>query len=487
MINLAGNEHLLNAILEYCADIITVKDLNLNYVAFNRAFLKHIGATNITEIIGKSIYEIIPQECCKIIVDNVKRVISELKPHTYTFVLERNGVARIVKQTATPIIRDGELKNILMVSSDVTNEENLKAKLIDKNYQFNTLIENLPFIVYMKDTDRNLIVATQKSRDFIYKGIDNFSTKDIQLNMIDAEAETANEDNYVLQNKKHLEKEKSVIDLNGKTHWYKVHKAPILTETNDITGLVTIAKNIDAEKRLEMQKNLFLATLSHDLKNPLQAQISSLEMLYKQLAGKVNDEQKEILELIIESSKYMRSMLCTLMKTCKESNGAIQLSRTNFDIKKLILHSVKEIRELAANKNIKIVINADADKYIIFADEIQMRRVIGNMLNNAVNYAFENTQINVNLEFKNNNFHLSFENKSDIIPDDLHRHIFDKYVCGEKLQNNAQIGLGLYFCRKVIEAHEGQIELYTNGNTNKFEITMPCINEDSALISEIVL
>ena len=486
MIKLTGNEHLLDAVFEYCEDIITVKDLNLRYVAYNKAFLKHIGIDDGNKILGKTVQEIVPASGCDVILQHVKQVMTELKPCSYTFVLEKDGYSKYVKQTATPIIRKGVLTNILMVSSDITNEASLNAKLIEKNYQLNTLLEYLPFYVYMKDKDRNLIVATEKSRDFVENGTDSFSGE-IKLDIPKASEQAANEDNYVLQNKKYLAKEKTAVDENGKTHWYRIHKAPILTENNDINGLVTIVKNIDKEKQLETQKNLFLATLSHDLKNPLQAQISSLEVLYKQFTGKMNDDQKEIFELIIESSKYMKTMLCTLLKTCKESDGAIQLERKNFDMKKIINRSVREIRELAANRKISLSLSSNADENIVFADENQMRRVVSNLLNNAVNYAFENTEIKISLVSEKDKFKLRIENQSDIISDNLKKHIFDKYVCSDNLQNNSQTGLGLYFCRKIIEAHEGQIRLYNNEYVNIFEVELPTINEHSALISQVVL
>ena len=82
------------------------------------------------------------------------------------------------------------------------------------------------------------------------------------------------------------------------------------------------------------KKNLFLATLSHDLKNPLQAQISTLELFNKGAFGELNNTQKEILEMMLESSKYMRTMLYSLLKTCKENNGIIYLEKKYFDIKK---------------------------------------------------------------------------------------------------------------------------------------------------------
>lgn len=486
MINLKGNEHLLDAVLEYCDDIITVKDLNLNYVAYNKAFLKILNKSLNTDITGKSVCEVLPQSCVETMVTNAKRVIEELRPLSYTLILDMNGTTRIIKQTTTPIIRNGIVENILTVSSDVTNEENLKAKLIEKNYQLNTLLENLPYLVYMKDRNKDIIVASEKSKKFLYNGIDNFEDG-LRLKMEEVEAETSNEDNYVIENKKILIKEKMVQDFDGKSHHYIVHKAPILTETNEITGLVTIAKNIDTEKQLETQKNLFLATLSHDLKNPLQAQISSLEMFNKQFANKVNDDQKEILELIIESAKYMRSMLCTLLSTCKDNYGVIQLERKNFDIEKTLVRSVKEIKNLAIERNLHLEVSIKTRNNIIYADELQIRRVINNLLNNSVNYAFEGTCIEVDLVTTKDSVTIGIENQSEVIPDNIKCHIFDKFVCGDKLQSNARVGLGLYFCKKIVEAHEGKISLNANGTSNRFVIEVPILSEKNAQINEVVL
>lgn len=486
MINITGNEHLLDAVLAYCDDIITIKDLNLNYVAYNNAFLKLLGKDCDCDITGKSIHEILPQECISTMSANTKRAIEEQRPLSYTLILDMNGTTKIIKQTTTPVVRNGVVENILTVSSDVTNEESLKAKLIEKNYQLNTLLENLPYLVYMKDKDKNIIVASENSKKFLYQGIDNFADG-LQVDMKFVESETENEDNYVIENKKHLIKEKTVPDMEGKAHHYRVHKAPILTESNDIAGLVTIAKNIDVEKQLETQKNLFLATLSHDLKNPLQAQISSLEMFYKQFAEKVNDDQKEILELIIESAKYMRNMLCTLLSTCKDNYGVIKLERTEFNIEKTLIRSVKEIKNLATDRNLKIETSINTRNNLLFADELQIRRVINNLLNNSVNYAYEGTCIKVDLTTTKNSVTIGIENQSDIIPDNIKCHIFDKFVCGDKLQSNARVGLGLYFCKKIVDAHEGNISLQANGTSNRFVIEIPILNEKNAQINEVVL
>ena len=490
MIDIKGKEHLLDAIFEYCEDIITVKDLDLKYIAYNKAFLRSIiEGDEKTPIIGKSVDEVFPNgECAQVVINNVQKAISELETNCYTFRYKIHGVNKIIKQTTTPIVREGIVCGVLSVSRDVTREENLKTRLLEKNYQLNTLLENLPLLVYMKDKNRNLVVANNESRNFVLNGIDSYSDG-VEIDMKDALPEVENEDNYVLQNKKYLQKEKVVKGSDGKQHWYKIHKAPILTSNNEINGLVAIAKNIDADKKLEHQRDLFLATLSHDLKNPLQAQISSLEMLYREYYGKIDEGHQEVMALIIESAKYMKDMLCTLLKTCKQNNGIIQLVYSRFDILSLMTKSIREVRDLGKIKNVEIRFNSKLteDEKLMYADENQLRRVIGNMLNNAINYAFENSVVDISVKLENGFYVFDFKNESEEISESLKVNIFDKYVCGNPLESNSGVGLGLYFCRKIIEAHDGTISLDNIGTKNTFSIKIPKLDEKSALITEVAL
>lgn len=490
MIDIEGKEHLLDAIFEYCEDIITVKDLDLKYIAYNKAFLKSIiEGDEKTPIIGKSIDEVFPNnESAQVVTNNVQKAISELETNCYTFRHKIHGVNKIIKQTTTPIVRDGIVCGVLSVSRDVTREENLKTRLLEKNYQLNTLLENLPLLVYMKDKNRNLVVANNESRNFVLNGIDSYSDG-VEIDMKDALPEVENEDNYVLQNKKYLQKEKVVKGSDGKQHWYKIHKAPILTSNNEINGLVAIAKNIDADKKLEHQRDLFLATLSHDLKNPLQAQISSLQMLYREYYGKIDEGHQEVMALIIESAKYMKDMLCTLLKTCKQNNGIIQLVYSRFDILSLMTKSIREVRDLGKIKNVEIRFNSKLteDEKLMYADENQLRRVIGNMLNNAINYAFENSVVDISIKLENGFYVFDFKNESEEISESLKVNIFDKYVCGNPLESNSGVGLGLYFCRKILEAHDGTISLDNIGTKNTFSIKIPKLDEKSALITEVAL
>ena len=114
-----------------------------------------------------------------------------------------------------------------------------------------------------------------------------------------------------------------------------------------------------------------------------------------------------------------------------------------------------------------------AAKTIINADESQIRRVFSNILNNAINYAYKNTKIFVVLQEYQDSFKLKIKNTSAPIPDEIKSHIFDKYVSGADAQHRRGIGLGLYFCKKVIEAHNGKISLNGVETSNEFVIQIP--------------
>lgn len=485
MIHSINKDYLLDTILEHCDDLITITDLNMRYVACNKSFIEHFGFSDYSNVIGKTIYEIFPKDA-EFIENSIREVIKTQEPCMCKIDIQSQNTNKIVRQTNSPIIRNGVLEGILSISTDMTQEENLKVKLMEKVYQFNALLECLPLLVYMKNKNKEIIWGSESSRAFVNDGYDRFAGN-IHLNP-DSERNTdLEEDDYVLKNKKVLITEKMFTDYNNNPHWYKVYKSPILSDTDEVQGLVTIAENIDEEKMTENRKNLFLATLGHDLKNPLLAQINSLELLHKGTFGELNCSQKEMLEMTIESSVYMRDMLYSLLKTCKESNGIIKLERTNFDLNKLMRKCIQEVTDFARNKNIKIISEIDSKTDLFYGDECEIRRVIGNLLNNAVNYAFENSVIKINLGKKDHFIQMSFENCSAEIPPDLRKHIFDKYVCDNSLKSSFSVGLGLYFCKKVVEAHEGVIYVDAHGTKNTFRVKLPVLDEKSVIISEVVL
>lgn len=340
------------------------------------------------------------------------------------------------------------------------------------------LLENFPMLVYMKDINRNYIIGSKHSAKFYYDGVDLYSGN-IHLNLSEASESIILDDKFVIENKETLIKEKSFSDVNGEIHWYKIYKSPVINSKSEVEGIVTVAQNIDNDKFLENQRDIFIATLSHDLKNPLLAQISSLNLLAEGLLGNLNNNQKEMVEMIIESAKYMQEMLFAILSTYKYSNGILKLEKQYIDINKFINICIKETTGLAMEKGIKIVYNSflSSENKNLYADETQLRRVVSNLINNAVSYAYKNSGLVIETYYENEKIIFSFENTSEPISDEMKRKIFDKYVSNANKYEKVGFGLGMYLCKKVIEAHNGRIFLISEGTKNKFIFELPCGNE----------
>lgn len=463
---------LFDCIMQNYQDIITVLDLDYNLLTCNSAFLDFIHFDNKASALNKNIKELLTPKTADLIIKHLDCVIKTKETQTHSFRVNNTLMNKIITQTSTPVIKGGEIIKILSVARDVTHEENLKLKLVDKICQINTLMEHIPMLVYMKDKNFNFITGSKGAREFVKNGFDPFE-KNLQLDVEKMFCETETEDKKVVTEKTTIEKERNVPSVDGRQHWYRVHKAPILDVNNEGNGLVTIVKNIDREKTLEAQKELFLATLTHDLKNPVQAQLMSLNMLNNGTFGELNPEQKEMLEMVIESANYMREMLNTILATYKYENGIITLNKESFLIEDLMEVCINEVKAFAANKNIEIIYENLTNNTLLFADQNQLRRVISNLINNALNYSFENTEFKINITCEDNIMKFIFENTSKEIPEDIKNSIFEKYVTGAEYYKVTGIGLGLYFSKKVVDSHNGRIYLETEGNHNKFIFEIP--------------
>ena len=163
-----NSDILLNSILENCLDIITIKDLNGNYIACNKAFLNVVDIATEEEVIGKHLLDVLNYDSKNLIMNHFNEVLRTGEACSCTFTLKNERINKIINQTSTPILQNGRIARILSVSRDVTHEENLKHKLIDKICQLNTLLEHLPMPVYLRDIESKYKTGSKYAKIFVY-------------------------------------------------------------------------------------------------------------------------------------------------------------------------------------------------------------------------------------------------------------------------------------------------------------------------------
>ena len=206
----------------------------------------------------------------------------------------------------------------------------------------------------------------------------------------------------------------------------------------------------------------FLAMLAHDMKTPVKAQVVAMNLLYSGAFGKFSQDANNLILNIIASNKYLQLLLDNVLGNYRINSGKLILNKTKNDIRKTIEESIDSISVLFKSKNQKIEVKYLADNFINVYDEIEIQRVIINILSNAFEYSDENSTIGVNV--KTIDKKLNVEIKSAV-----KLNVF-KNSENKKLNHlKAGSGLGLKICKNIIELHGGEIYI-ENTQKNEFLI-----------------
>ena len=469
-------DSLLEVIFKNSPEMVTFKDTKLRYTMCSGLFMDIFGYYSSQEVIGKTPEEIFPEEQARIIVNNHNKVLTEKTAQTYSLTTPLAfGKNTIYELISVPIISDDVVVGILTLSRDITETFNSRDALELSNSKLNVLINNSPMMAYILDIEGNFILGNDKARSFFLAGVDNtLKGETIRFDIDLIRPELLAENEQIIKSGKGIEKDKRLTAKNGEQYWYRVHKAPIKDKMGRVYAISSFTLNIENEKRINEQRETYIATLTHDLKTPTIAQVRALELLLSGQLGPFNDEQKEMLNLTLDSCKYMYDMVYTLLPTYKFENGDVVLNYSSFDLVEIISDSINELSNIAHENNIRLkFIHKDAICNVD-ADRIELKRVIINLLSNAINYAYTYTEVFIYLKKIGDNVEVRVKNSSKYIDPESMSKLFRKYVTHSEKYNKVGIGLGLYLSKKIIDAHNGKIIAESSQNEhNTFGFIIP--------------
>lgn len=235
--------------------------------------------------------------------------------------------------------------------------------------------------------------------------------------------------------------------------------------------------NIKLQK-MDETKDEFLSLVTHDLKNPIFSMLSFTDILLDGLAGEIKPEQREHLKAIKRQGKMMTNMVDSLLDYTRLEFGKQAIEKEEFDLNKLLLQEVEEFKPLADHNRQELSLDLPQDLIAVKADKAMIRRVISNLIGNALKYTQEKGSIKVKLTRIGNKAQIAVRDNGKGISREYLDRIFDKFymISEHQAHEKRSLGLGLYISKMFMEANRGTIRAESEGE-----------GEGSTLIIELPL
>lgn len=274
-------------------------------------------------------------------------------------------------------------------------------------------------------------------------------------------------------------KNDEIVIMNDKASNFMANSVALKIEDKKKRYIVII-KNITDQKELENLKEDFVATLTHDLKVPIVAETNMIELFLNESFGAISEKQKLALKNMQSSNKDLLELVQTVLETYKI--GKLKLYKENVMLKGFISEIIGEMSPIALKTGNKLEFIQDRDIRVL-ADRFQLKRVIKNLIQNAILYGEPRSPIEITIgEIPNYVVIKVKDHGAGISKKDIDK-IFNKYYSAEKKFRKIGTGLGLYLSHQIAKAHQGDLTVESvEGEYTEFCIKIPVTKYEQSFI-----
>ena len=240
-------------------------------------------------------------------------------------------------------------------------------------------------------------------------------------------------------------------------------------------------KQANAElKALDTMKTDFVSLVSHELRAPLTNINGSIELIAAERQA-LSPGRQEVLDILSNESARLTHLVQNILDVSLLEAGRLVLNPGMLPLRPFLRQQLNG--RLAQNELHKIVLDVPPNLPPAWADELHLAYVMVNLVDNAVKYSPDGGEITVSARGGGDTLTLSISDHGIGVPPGAQTHLFDRFY---RANNGADRevyghGLGLYFCRKLVEAQHGRIWVESTGIPGQgttFHITIPACNEE---------
>jgi signal transduction histidine kinase len=229
-------------------------------------------------------------------------------------------------------------------------------------------------------------------------------------------------------------------------------------------------------RELSELKEEFLALTTHDLRSPLTVISGVISFFTSGRLGELSPEQKNMVAMMERNTQSLIELVNDLLDASKLESGTMRLDVTSIDLRGLLEELHEAMEPLAREKEITLQEKLNAELPPVEADRTKLRRILVNLLSNALKFTPKQGRVEVRAELEDERVRLTVADTGvGIAPEDVER-LFDKYEQARSRATRGEkgTGLGLYITRQLVELHGGEIKVQSElGRGSTFSFTLP--------------
>lgn len=259
---------------------------------------------------------------------------------------------------------------------------------------------------------------------------------------------------------------RQIRDLNAAAKYLAKGNFDRLIKTDREDELGELIENFnqmaEALKDSEAMKRNFISNLSHDLRSPLQSITGYTKAI---LDGTIDtDRQSRYLNIVLSESERLTKLVNDILDFSKVQSGNVPVDKRDFNINDMIVHELDKFESRIIDKKLKLEIELVETKILAHGDEEATRRVIHNLLDNAVKFIDSEGTLEIRTELKDQTFLVGIRNSSPFLEEEALQKIWLRFskLDASRGEVKSSSGLGLAIVKELIKAQDERIEVYSD-------------------------
>jgi len=479
---------LLASIVESSDDAIISKSLDGIIQTWNAAAERLFGHTS-EEAVGRHISLVIPPDR----IAEEDRIIATLKAgtrieHFETERIRKNGQRILVSLTVSPIRDDA---GVVIGASKIVRDITERSLAESERQKFVTLVENSTDFIGIYDMNAVPIFVNRAGLQMI--GLDSLEearTVRVTDFFFPEDEPRVNELFREVLDKGHAE-----IDVRfrhfktGQALWMAYKVLRLDDPRGQPVALATVSQDMTERRRMEdslrglaadlaeadRRKDEFLATLAHELRNPLAPLTNTLEFLKR--SSNQDASVRRGLDTMERQLEQLVRLVDDLLDLSRITHNRIELRKRPVELASVLRQAVLAAQPLADAARHTIEVNVPSEPVYLNADPVRLTQVFGNLLNNSCKYTPPGGTIRVTAQRDNQSAIVTVTDTGIGIPRDRLASIFDMFAQVDQTLERSQggLGIGLTLVKRLVEMHNGSVEAQSagEGHGSAFVVRLP--------------